>query len=163
MEKKKDLYLPETATIVKTNTMTETEAYFHTKLDSGQALGHMPGQFAEISIAGIGEAPISISSSPTMADGFEMVVRKVGNVTAALHNMKNGARVGIRRPFGSIFPVDSAMKGKDIVFICAGIGLVPLRSAINYVLDHRGDYNNVTILSGTRTPSLRLFTDELAA
>jgi NAD(P)H-flavin reductase len=162
MGTKKDIYLPETATIVATKPMTETEAYFHIKMDSGSPLGHMPGQFAEISIAGIGEAPISISSSPTMSDGFEMVVRKIGNVTNALHGLGDGAKVGIRGPFGTTFPVDSVMKGKDIVFICAGIGLVPLRSAINYVLANRQDYNNVTILSGTRTADLRLFTTELA-
>lgn len=162
MDTTKDIYLPEAATIVATRPMTETEAYFHIKLDSGSALGHMPGQFAEISIPGIGEAPISISSSPTQSDGFEMVVRKIGNLTNALHKLRNGAKIGIRGPFGTTFPVDSAMKGKDILFICAGIGLVPLRSAINYVLDHRGDYGKVTILSGTRTASLRLFTDELA-
>ena len=92
MEAKKDIYLPEPATIVAAKPMTEMEAYFHIKLDSGNPLGHMPGQFAEISIAGIGEAPISISSSPTMSDGFEMVVRKVGNVTSALHGLKNGTR-----------------------------------------------------------------------
>jgi NAD(P)H-flavin reductase len=163
MGMKKDIYLPETATIVKTKTMTETEAYFHIKLDSGNPLGHMPGQFAEISVAGIGEAPISISSSPTMDDGFEMVIRKAGNVTSAIHKLTEGTKVGIRGPFGTNFPVDSTMQGKDILFICAGLGLVPLRSAINYVLDHRADYNKVTILSGTRTADLRLYTNELAA
>jgi NAD(P)H-flavin reductase len=157
----KDIYLPELATVVKNETMTETENYFEFKLSSGKELGHMPGQFAEVSLPGIGEAPISISSSPTKNGSFEMVVRKAGNVTNALHAMEAGNKIGIRGPFGTTFPVDTAMKGKDILFICGGIGLVPLRSAINYCLDNRSDYGDVTILSGTKTPAERLFTDEL--
>jgi len=161
METKKDIYLPELATIAAIRPLTDTETFFHIKLDSGQALGHMPGQFAEISLAGIGEAPISISSSPTMLDGFEMVVRKIGNVTGALHAARSGTKIGIRGPFGTAFPVTTAMQGKDLLFICAGLGLVPLRSAINYVLAHRQQYGNITIITGTKTPQLRLFTNEL--
>jgi NAD(P)H-flavin reductase len=157
----KSIYLPENATVLKNRPMTRTEAYFEFKLDSGSELGHMPGQFAEISVPGIGEAPISVSSSPTAGGSFEMVVRKAGNVTAALHAVAEGQKIGVRGPFGTSFPVETEMKGKDILFICGGIGLVPLRSAINYVLDKRGNYGNVTILSGTKTPAERLFADEL--
>lgn len=158
-----DIYLPEPASVVRAEPMTKLEMFFEFKLASGRELGHMPGQFCEVSIPGIGEAPISISSSPTYQDGFQMVVRKVGNVSGALHGLKAGASVGIRGPFGTRFPVDTAMKGKDLLFVCGGIGLVPVRSAINYVLDHRQDYGHVTILFGTRTPADRLFTDEMKA
>jgi NAD(P)H-flavin reductase len=159
--KNNDIYLPELATVLRNEPMTKTESYFKFKLDSGKELGHMPGQFAEICLPGIGEAPFCISSSPTRNGGFEMAVRKIGNVTEALHKIAVGQKVGIRGPFGTTFPVDTAMKGKDILFICAGIGIFPLRSAINYVLDKRNDYGKVTILSGTKTPSERLFVDEL--
>jgi NAD(P)H-flavin reductase len=159
----KDLFIPEPATVLKNEPMTATENFFQFKLDSGAPLGHQPGQFAEVSIAGIGEAPISISSSPTRPDTFEMVVRRMGNVTTHLHALEAGAKVGIRGPFGTTFPVDGAMKGKDLLFICGGIGLVPVRSAIHYVLDNRDDYGEVTILFGAKTPAERLFTDELSA
>lgn len=79
------LYIPEPATIEKTGAMTATEKYFSIRLDSGKDLGHLPGQFVEVSILGIGEAPISVSSSPTQKGRFELVVRKVGNVTGASH------------------------------------------------------------------------------
>ncbi|MBN1525895.1 MAG: FAD/NAD(P)-binding protein [Spirochaetales bacterium] len=156
-----NIYLPEYATITAAKQMTETEMYFSFKLDSGKPLGHMPGQFAEVSLPGIGEAPISISSSPGSNGTFEMVIRKIGNVTNKIHTMKQGEKIGIRGPFGTTFPVETAMKGKDIVFICAGLGIVPLRSAIQYVMENRKNYGKVTILSGTRTPSQRLFIDEL--
>ncbi len=158
----KSIYLPEPATVQKVEPLTDLEALFDIRLDSGAELGHMPGQFAEISIPGIGEAPISISSSPTAKGMFQMGVRKVGNVTNHLHKIKPGDKVGIRGPFGTSFPVDTAMKGKDILFIAGGIGLVPLRSAINYVLDNRDDYGHVTILFGTKSPADRLYVDELA-
>jgi sulfhydrogenase subunit gamma (sulfur reductase) len=158
----KDIYLPAVARIVDTRPMTALETFFEFKLESGEGLGHMPGQFAELSLPGIGEAPISIASSPSRSGNFQMVVRRIGNVTTALHGLEVGARVGIRGPFGTRFPVDGAMKGKDVLFICGGIGLVPVRSAIQYVLDHRQDYGKVTILFGTKSPAERLFVSETA-
>jgi len=156
-----DIYQPEMATVVRSEPMTELERFIELKLDCGKELGHLPGQFAEVSVFGIGEAPISISSSPTQDGSFQMVVRKAGNVTRAMHSLKPGDKVGIRGPFGTHFPVDGEMKGKDIVFVCGGLGLVPVRSAINYVLHHRGDYGDVTILFGTKSPAERLFVDEV--
>jgi NAD(P)H-flavin reductase len=156
-----DIYLPETATVVKTESMTALERFLELKLDSGSELGHMPGQFVEVSLFGIGEAPISVSSSPTQNGSFQLVVRNAGNVTSAMHGLKPGDKVGIRGPFGTHFPVEGEMKGKDIVFVCGGLGLVPVRSAINYVLHHRQDYGDVTILFGTKSPGERLFVDEV--
>jgi NAD(P)H-flavin reductase len=57
--------------------------------------------------------------------------------------------------------VDQAMRGRNVLFICGGIGLVPVRSAIHYVLDHRDEYGDVAVLFGTRRPADRLFTEEL--
>jgi NAD(P)H-flavin reductase len=155
--------VPEQATIVSTEPVTAMERYFEVKLGSGSSLGHMPGQFAEISVPLVGEAPISISSPPDGNGTFELVVRKMGRVTAALHGLQAGAKIGVRGPFGTHFPVDGVMKGKDVLFICGGIGLVPVRSAIKYVLNNRSDYGKVTILYGTKTPPERLFLKELAA
>lgn len=156
-----DIYRPEMATVVRSEPMTALERFLEFKLDSGGELGHMPGQFAEVSVFGIGEAPISISSSPTQNGSFQMVVRAAGSVTHAMHNLKQGDKVGIRGPFGTHFPVDGEMKGKDIVFVCGGLGLVPVRSAINYVLHHREDYGNVTILFGAKSPADRVFVAEV--
>jgi len=155
-----DIYLPSPATLVRTAPVTALEKFFAFRLDSGRELGHMPGQFVEVSVPGIGEAPISISSSPTRAGPFELVVRNVGNVTRAMHRLKPGDRVGIRGPFGTHFPVEDGLRGRDLLFICGGIGLVPVRSAIQYVLDRRDDYGRVTILFGAKTPAERLFAEE---
>jgi sulfhydrogenase subunit gamma (sulfur reductase) len=156
----KDIYLPEMATITKRRMLNGTELYMHLELDSGKELDHTPGQFVEVSLAGLGEAPISISSSPTQK-GFELVVRHMGGLTKAIHKLEAGQKIGIRGPYGSTYPLEQA-KGKDLVFICGGIGLVPQRSFIRYVLDHRKDYGNVTVLLGTKCYDMRLYREEIA-
>ncbi|MGB9699458.1 MAG: FAD/NAD(P)-binding protein [Thermodesulfobacteriota bacterium] len=155
------IYLPQLAEIIRTEQLTKMEKLFEIRLLHGQDLGHQPGQFVEVSLLGIGEAPISISSSPTKKGSFELAVRAVGNVTNALHKLAKGALIGIRGPFGKGFPVEE-MKGKDLLFVAGGIGLVPLRSLINYVLDKRSDFGRVLILFGAKTPAEQLFLDELA-
>lgn len=159
---KKDIYLPELATVAKADAMNATERYLQLSMDDGQ-FDYVPGQFVEVSLAGMGEAPITITSSPTQKDGFELVIRKIGNVTNAVHNLAVGAKIGIRGPLGDgVYPVEEA-KSKNLVFICGGIGLVPQRSFINYVLDNRDDYGEVAILQGTKCFEQRLFTQDVAA
>jgi sulfite reductase subunit B len=155
------IYLPSLAEIVRTEQLTKMEKLFEIKLQNDQELGHQPGQFVEVSLFGIGEAPISVSSSPTKKGSFELAVRAVGNVTKTLHTLKRGATLGIRGPFGKGFPIEE-MKGKDILFVAGGIGLVPLRSLINYVLDNRSHFDRVFVLFGAKTPAEQLFLDELA-
>jgi sulfhydrogenase subunit gamma (sulfur reductase) len=155
------MYIPSPAKIVKVEQLTALEKLFQVELPVGQSLGHDPGQFVEVSLLGIGEAPISISSSPSRSNGhFELCVRKVGDVTAAMHNLKAGTTIGVRGPFGHGFPVDK-MRGKDIIFAAGGLGLAPARSLINQVLDERGSFGRVIILYGAKNPSELLFRDEL--
>lgn len=153
-------YLPRWAEISRIENLTENEKLFEMHLLNGEILGHNPGQFVELSVMGIGEAPISVSSAPQETGLFELAIRKVGNLTNAVHNLKTGDKVGIRGPFGTHFPTEET-KGKDLLFVAGGIGLVPLRSYIQYVLKHRNDYGEVTVLFGARDPSERLFVDEL--
>jgi sulfite reductase subunit B len=155
------IYLPNLAEVTRTEPLTKMEKLFEIRLKNGQDLGHQPGQFVEVSLFGIGEAPISVSSSPTKKGSFELAVRAVGNVTQAMHRLEKGAVLGIRGPFGKGFPVE-ALKGKDILFVAGGIGLVPLRSLINYVIDKRKEFGRVIVFFGAKTPSEQLFLGELA-
>jgi len=155
------IYQPELAQLVDVQQVTATEKLFHIDLPDGQDLGHDPGQFVMLSVLGVGEAPISITSSPSRSNGnFELCVRKVGDVTGALHAMQPGDKVGIRGPFGNGFPIDR-MRGKDVLFAPGGLGLAPLRSLINQVLDERDDFERVMILYGAKQRSELLFRDEL--
>lgn len=156
------IYLPTPARIVDVRPMTRLEKLFTLELPAGMSLGHRPGQFVELSVLGVGEAPISISSSPSRSNGtFELCVRRAGNLTGALHRLGPGDVVGVRGPFGRGFPFER-FRGKDLLFAPGGLGLAPLRSLINQVLDERGNYGRVIILYGARNPSELLFTDELA-
>jgi NAD(P)H-flavin reductase len=157
-----NIYLPRPAEVVRVEPLTVAERLFEFRFLDGKDLGHKPGQFVEISLYGFGEAPISITSSPTKKGSFELAVRAVGNVTNAIHRMEPGAKVGIRGPFGNGFPVDELL-GRDILFVAGGIGLFPLRSLINYVLDRRNLFGRVVILFGSRRPAEQLFLSELAA
>jgi NAD(P)H-flavin reductase/NAD-dependent dihydropyrimidine dehydrogenase PreA subunit len=153
-------YVPRLATIVKKVPMTANETLFEIKLVDGSELGHKPGQFVEISVFGVGEAPISLASSPTKKGTFEICVRKLGNVTTKLHKFNVGDLVGVRGPFGNGFDADF-LKGKDLLFIAGGLGIAPLRSLFNYVLDNRKDYGRVILLYGCKEPRELLFSDEL--
>jgi NAD(P)H-flavin reductase len=150
------------AQLLSVEQLTATETLFTLELPDGGSLGNEPGQFVEVSLFGIGEAPISVSSSPSRSNGtFELCVRNVGDVTGAMHQMEPGAMMGIRGPFGEPFPVDKMM-GKDVLFAAGGLGLAPLRSLINQVLDNRGSFGRVIILYGTKHPDEILFGEELA-
>ncbi len=146
--------------LLKTQQFTELEKYFEISVPNQDKFNYDPGQFVMISVPGVGEAPISISSSPTKKGSFELVVRKAGAVTGALHAMNAGDTVGIRGPFGRGFPT-KALEGKDLVFIGGGCGHIPLHSLIVYALDNRDLFGKVDILLGCKTPDTRLFVDEV--
>jgi sulfite reductase subunit B len=155
------IFLPEMARIVQIEELTALEKLFTIELPAGRSLDHRPGQFIEVSFLGVGEAPISISSSPSRSNGiFELCVRKAGDVTGALHRLIPGDRIGIRGPYGHGFPIEH-FRGKDMLFAPGGLGLAPARSLINQVLDERAQFGRVVILYGARTPSELLFKDEL--
>ncbi len=154
------LYIPRTATIRRMMKLTKTETFFEIGLDDGQPLGHVPGQFVEVSIYGVGEAPISVSSPPG-GNTFQLIVRNVGDLTNKLHSLSEGDKIGIRGPFGTGFDTEG-MRGKNILFIGGGLGIVPMRSLIKYVLNNRADYGKVMILYGCKDPSELLFKDEIS-
>jgi sulfite reductase subunit B len=158
--KSQELYCPDIAEITAVKRFTEKEKWFEIKLPNSRSLGHQPGQFVQVSLFGAGEAPISVTSSPTKKDSFELCVREVGMLTKLLHKLEVGSTIGIRGPFGKGFDVES-FKGKDILIVGGGIGIVPLRSLINYVIDNRQDYGRLIILYGAKNPNELLFPDEL--
>jgi len=157
---KKKLYNPIISDIKRVEQLTSLEKRFEIALPDNQILGHMPGQFVEVSIFGFGEAPISICSSPTKAPTFELTVRNVGRVTNKMHALSKGNRIGIRGPFGKGFDV-ALFQGRDVLFVAGGIGLAPLKSFIDYTLAKRKDYRRIIILYGSKHPSEILFKKDI--
>ena len=130
---------------------------------------YLPGQFAELSIYGKGESPIGIASSPTEQGYVEFTVQRAGAivpglVTAALHDMDEGGKIGLRGPLGNSWPIEFLEK-KNIVVVGGGFAFTTLRSLINYMLykDNRSRFGDITVIYGARTPGLLLYKDELAA
>ena len=119
--------------------------------EGGKLFEHMPGQCAMVSVPGVGEAMFSITSSPTNKEYQEFSIKRCGVLTDCLHSMEVGDQITVRGPYGNAFPVETDLKGKNLLFVAGGIGLAPLRSVINYVLDNRENYGSVDILYGSRS------------
>ena len=119
--------------------------------EGGKLFEHLPGQCAMVSVPGVGEAMFSITSSPTNKEYQEFSIKKCGMLTDYLHTMEVGEELTVRGPYGNNFPVETELKGKNLLFIAGGIGLAPLRSVINYVIDNRANYGTVDILYGSRS------------
>ena len=157
------IYMPVPARITAVRTLTELEKLYTIELPYGLTLDHDPGQFVQVSLFGVGEAPISVCSSPSRSNGsFELCVRNVGDLTSKMHELTVDDTLGIRGPFGRGFPMER-YRGKDVVFIAGGLGLAPLRSVIYEAIDHREKYNRIVILYGARSPKEMLFRDEVNA
>lgn len=151
-------YIPMMAQIQTVQPLTARETLFQVMLP--KPLNHRPGQFVMVSIPGIGECAISISSGPDNGQILEMVIRKAGNVTGVLHHLKKADFIGIRGPFGSGFHL-SDFKDKDIVIIAGGLGLVPLRSLIIPIMEHKHDYGKIHLIIGSKSPSETLFREQI--
>lgn len=122
-----------------------------------------PGQFVELSLLGVGEAPFSLASSPTRRGTFILGVRRAGTVTSYLFDhVREGDEVGIRGPLGNGFPVER-FEGQSVLLVAGGLGMVPLRGLLQYLIDLRDRFATVTLLYGTRSPDQLVFRDELAA
>jgi NAD(P)H-flavin reductase len=110
------------------------------------------GQFIELSVDGIGEAPFTPSSSPLVTDQIEVTVMKTGYTTEYMHNLKPGSFMGIRGPYGRGYPIERFL-GKEVLILGGGCGLAPIRSLL-YTLESITDkVEKVILCYGTKTPS----------
>jgi sulfhydrogenase subunit gamma (sulfur reductase) len=126
-----------------------------------ERFAYMPGQFCEFSILGKGESPFGIASSPTEPGFLRFTVNRTGSVTNEIHCLREGDVVGIRGPLGNWYPVDK-FKGGNVVIVGGGFAFTTLRSLTVYLLEHRDDYGDLTVIYGVRNPDLFLYKDELA-
>lgn len=121
----------------------------------GEQLDVAPGQFTMLYAFGVGEVPISVSAAPLV-----QTIRAVGPVTRALCAARPGTVIGVRGPFGTHWPVGEA-KGGDLVIVAGGVGLPPVRPALDFALEHRADFGRVILLYGARTPEDIVFRKEI--
>jgi len=130
----------------------------------GDAPGFEAGQFNMLTAFGVGEVAISMSSAPRPGATIEHTVRDVGAVTHALCTTPAEGIVGVRGPFGTgwgLYELDDA----DVVVVAGGIGLAPLRGAVDELAGRLGaeqTSGRVALVIGARTPDQIVFADDLA-
>ena len=160
-KEKENIYIPKLAKIKKITIETDTVKTFQLKPLKSFKFDFIPGQFMELSAFGIGEVPLSFSSSP-LDKNMEVTVKLMGDVTHALFNLKPGECIGIRGPYGNGFSIKE-IKSKNILIIGGGVALAPLRSLIRYIIQRRDDFGNVTIMYGSKTPNDIPFKSEVSS
>ena len=150
--KNQDILVPHVGIITDITQETPDVKTFRVNAPGGGKLfEHMPGQCAMVCVPGVGEGMFSITSSPTNKEYMEFSIKRCGLLTEYLHGLSVGDEITVRGPYGNNFPVDTELKGKNLLFIAGGIGLAPLRSVINYCIGNRQDYGTIDILYGSRS------------
>ena len=158
-----NIYQPSLARIVRILPQIEDHRLFQLRFEDSemrQSFTYRPGQFVELSLIGTGEAPISISSSPTRPGVIELCVRKIGRVTEALFRLPLNSLVGLRGPYGNGFPLEE-MEKNNLLIIAGGLGMAPLRSLLWYALDNRSKFKEIILMLGARISEEMLFKYEL--
>lgn len=150
-----NIYYPREATITDIRDETPDIKTFHFELN--EKLTFKPGQFMQLTVPGIGEAPFTPSSHPGEVEEMEITILRTGRVTDILHDdVKVGDTLGLRGPFGKGYPMEK-FKGHDILVVGGGVGLAPLRSLIYALFDNRKDYGKLSICYGAKTPHGQCF------
>ena len=134
----------------------ETQAEYTFRVEYDGDTKH--GQFFQLSIPKVGEAPISISGK---GEGFvEFTIRKVGRLTEGIFGLQSGDTLFMRGPYGNPFPIEQ-FKGKDLLFVCGGTGMAPIKTMLNHFYDHSDEVRSVHLIAGFKDIDSVLFTEEL--
>ncbi len=157
-EQIKNIYYPVEAEVIRVIAETSTIKTWRFKLS--EQMTFRAGQFVQLTIPGIGEAPFTPSSEPGTCDELDITILRAGRVTDNLHdNIKEGDLVGIRGPFGEGYPFDK-FKGHNVLVVGGGVGLAPMRAGIYGLFQRIDDFKRVSIKFGARSPGDFCFTDE---
>lgn len=142
----------ESVPVTITEVIEETPNIRTFVLGPKKVLSFDAGQFVELTVPGVGEAPFTPSSSPFDEEKLEVTIMKVGRVTSALFELKAGETLGIRGPYGKRYPLEK-FKGRDILIVGGGVGLAPLRSLFLALAHHQKRYGTIYQCWGARTPA----------
>ena len=159
MYKIENPYRPIKAKVIEV--ITETPSIKTIRIEPEEPITFETGQFIELTIPGIGEAPFTPSSRPAMKDIMEITIMNVGKVTEKVHELKNGDIVGVRGPFGKGYPINK-FKGKEILVVGGGCGFAPIRSLMYELFDRSGEFKKLFFRGGCKTPQELLYRGEIA-
>ncbi len=153
---KQNPYLPIVATIDQIVDETPTIKTFG--LRPAEPIAFQAGQFVELLVPGIGEAPFTPSSSPAITDRMEITIMRVGRVTDALHEMSVGDTLGVRGPYGQAYPIER-FRGREILIVGGGCGVGPLRALLFALFEDLDHYSRILVRIGARSPQDMVFRD----
>lgn len=139
--------------------ITETPTIKTIRLKPKEEIPFAAGQFIELTIPGVGEAPFTPSSDPKVKDVMEVTVMKVGKVTGKVHELKKGDITGLRGPLGTGYPLDS-FKGKEILVVGGGCGFAPLRSLMYAFFNRSEEFKQLFFRGGCKTPKELVYRKE---
>ncbi|WP_303721164.1 4Fe-4S dicluster domain-containing protein [Malonomonas rubra] len=151
-------YQPLMAQVIDVQQLSELDRLFRLRLP--QTIDFSPGSFLQMSVFGLGEAPFSIASAPDGGQEIELVVRKAGALTQALHRTRKGDSIGIRGPFGSGYSLEK-MQDKDLLLVARGRGLLAIRSLLLAALAERQKYGRITLICGAKDIDALIFPSDL--
>lgn len=118
------------------------------------------GQFMDITIPGVGEAPFTPSSNHSVKDKLDFTIMSAGRVTKMLHQMKRGEIVGVRGPYGTAYPLDR-FRSREVFILGGGVGLAPLRALLYALFNDVNDYKKIMVKYGARTPKDIVYKSEI--
>lgn len=146
--------------VVVENVITETPNIKTLVLKPDGTFQFQTGQFVELTVPGLGEAPFTPSSSPQVKGKFDLTIMKAGHVTSILHQTEPGEFLAVRGPYGHGYPIEK-FKGKEVLVVGGGVGLPPLRSLLYTLFTEMDSYKRVLLRYGARTPVDLVYKDEL--
>jgi NAD(P)H-flavin reductase len=142
------------------NIATETSNIKTFTLSPREKIGFRAGQFMEVTLPGIGEAPFTPSSNHSATEKLDFTIMSAGRVTKLLHQAKPGDAVGLRGPYGTAYPLDK-FKGKEVFIVGGGVGLAPLRALLYALFNDVNDYKKIIVKYGARTPNDIVYKNEI--
>ena len=150
-------YIPQPAELVES--INETPTIKTLVVAPSAPLSFKAGQFVQLTLPGVGEAPFTPSSSPLESRRIAITILQTGSVTDQLHRCEAGRQLGLRGPFGKGYPIDK-VKGKEVLVVGGGVGLAPLRALILALLEDLSGVKRLSIKYGARTMEELLYRDE---
>ncbi len=153
----KNLYLPQLIKIEKIETLSPNVKLVRLK----KRLNFVPGQFVLAGLWGYGEAPFGFASSPFEKRYFDLMIRKGGAVSSAIHSLKKGDEITVRGPYGNGFPLDF-FKGKDVLMVSGGCGIPPIASLVEHLIKNRKIFGRLYLVYGAATPDDILIKDKVS-
>jgi sulfhydrogenase subunit gamma (sulfur reductase) len=126
--------------------------------ESAHGVRFIPGQVAVLRV-GEEQAYFAFASAPEDAE-LEFLVKRGFGAGGVIYEMKENDRVELIDVVGHGFAL-SQQQGKDLVFVAMGTGVAPLRSALRHVVKHKGEFGQLVVLYGARTPDDFCYSDEV--